>query len=221
MKKRISVILIVSMVINMTLPHAVVFANEVDKTGDTGQSKIAEQLKADLGEDRADEIMGVTKKSVEYTKVSYELNDGDNNGDAPDKNKGGNIVDLENDGGDNENGNGYADEPEDDGEPKGSKSSSEGEPSNDNSENKGSEEKENPEQTTESINESYDNESTSVSKSESTDESTSASTEESSNELTTESSSESTNESTSEEGETTNTSLDVTTSDGSARANDD
>ena len=143
MKKRLSVILIVSMVINMTLPHAAVFANEIDKTGDTGQSKIAEQLKTDLGEGRADELMGVTKKSVEHTKISFDSNDsgnlygngsnnssnddslslneiptttkinnGDNNGDAPNKNQSGNIVDPENDGGENENGTGYAEEPE-------------------------------------------------------------------------------------------------------------
>ena len=134
-KKLVSTILIVSMMVNMTIPHVAVFANDIESVG--SQNKIVEQLKNDLGEEKATEIISVSKESVEYSQTSDSSNDENDNlhserneevtddstflnessmtavktdvDNNPSDMSDGSIVEPEND-----SENGYVEEPEDD-----------------------------------------------------------------------------------------------------------
>ena len=62
-KKILSVVVIVSMLLNITMPHIAVFAEEVDNTA---ENKIIEQLKDDLGEEKASQIISVSEEEYEF-----------------------------------------------------------------------------------------------------------------------------------------------------------
>ena len=114
-KKLLSTILILTMVLNITLPHVNVYAEEINSTS---QSMIENQLKNDLGEEKANEIMCSSSEHVEYYSSADNQNNnngGDDldcpdDGDNQDKDNSG-IVEPE--GSDNNKGE-YDEEPNDD-----------------------------------------------------------------------------------------------------------
>lgn len=117
-KKFLSTILILTMVLNVTLPHVNVYAEEINNIS---QSMIENQLKNDLGEEKANEIMCSGSEHVEYYSSADDQNDNNSvddldcpeDGDNQDKDNSG-IVEPE--GSDNNKGE-YEEEPEGDNKP--------------------------------------------------------------------------------------------------------
>lgn len=62
-KKLLSTILVLTMVLNITLPHINVYADEINNTS---QSEIENQLKKDLSEEKANDIIHSSSENREY-----------------------------------------------------------------------------------------------------------------------------------------------------------
>ena len=91
-KKIISTILIVSMVFNVIIPNFSLYANRND--GAT-ESKIVEQLKTDLGEEKAKELLDSSEYTEQYTYVSDDVN-GKDTGEEDGPNEGTISFDADN-----------------------------------------------------------------------------------------------------------------------------
>lgn len=117
-KRIISTILVLTMVLNITLPHVNVYAEEINSTS---QSMIENQLKNDLGEEKANEIMHSSSEHVEYYSSADSQNNNNGGDDLDCSDENGNK-DKDNSGivepeGSDNNISEYKEEPEDDKEP--------------------------------------------------------------------------------------------------------